>query len=188
MSDAREASIILSPLKKKILYVKTPVAPRRITPMKWAGFITGNFPSTFQVTRKRQTAACANLKKEAENGPTFLTTTLPAIKVPPQNAAVNNNFKYKTFFFGCIGKSFEYTPAAVFGNASVGHLCSYGGLPAANQDFPDLLNSSIAQSAANCKALRIASNCCWSGRPVHSSIQNFLNSILSAHADSGNVW
>ena len=39
----------------------------------------------------RKLDAMANLKKAAENGPTSFATTLPAMKVPPQKIAVNNN-------------------------------------------------------------------------------------------------
>ena len=42
-----------------------------------------------------------NLKKDAEKGSTFLATILPAIKVPPQNIAVNINFRYIIILIPC---------------------------------------------------------------------------------------
>jgi len=51
--------------------------------------ITGSLPSSFQVNKMRKIEAMKNLKNAAENGPTSLATTLPAIKVPPQKMAVS---------------------------------------------------------------------------------------------------
>jgi hypothetical protein len=92
ISAARDASIILRPLKKKTLYVNMPDIPSRKTGMIWARFIFGSLPSTFHVSKTRKTEAIANLKKAAEKGSTSLATILPAINVPPQNIAVSNSF------------------------------------------------------------------------------------------------
>lgn len=71
-----------------------PVIPRRITGMICLLIGMGSVPSAFQVSKRRKTEAIANRKKAAENGPTSFATTLPAINVPPQKIAVNNNFTY----------------------------------------------------------------------------------------------
>jgi hypothetical protein len=89
--DALPALINLSPLKKKTLYVNTPVNPRRITGTICLFFGNKSLPSILQIIKIRKLDAMANLKKEAENGPTSFATTLPAMKVPPQNIAVNIN-------------------------------------------------------------------------------------------------
>ena len=94
MSEARPALMMLSPLKKKTLYAQIPVIPRIIIGIICLLFRIRSFPSAFQVNKRRKTEAIANRKKAAENGPTSFVTILPAIKVPPQKIAVNNNFTY----------------------------------------------------------------------------------------------
>jgi len=91
---ARPAPIILSPLKKKILYEKMPVIPRRITGIICFLLSAGKLPSIFHVKKTRQTEATANLKNDAEYGSTFCATILPAINVPPQIKAVRNSLIY----------------------------------------------------------------------------------------------
>jgi hypothetical protein len=55
-------------------------------------FNGGSRPSIFKTSKSKRIEAKANHKKAAEKGSTFLATILPAMKVPPQNIAVNNNF------------------------------------------------------------------------------------------------
>jgi hypothetical protein len=44
--------------------------------------------------KSKNKEAMTNRKNEMENGPTRSLTIFPAVKVPPQNSAVNNNLVY----------------------------------------------------------------------------------------------
>jgi hypothetical protein len=49
------------------------------------------------VKQTRKIEAMKNLKNAAENGPTSLATTLPAINVPPQKTAVSMSLTYTIY-------------------------------------------------------------------------------------------